>query len=191
MARNETTSAIVDSILKLLIGGGAITTMVVLPNSGLMFDKPLRVFFNKMDKRAREREMRRVLSYMKKQNLITLAGDDYEHGIRVTKAGKDRARRANFERLAIAKPKRWDGKWRIVFFDIPESYKVSRDALTFKLKRMGFLQLQRSVWIHPFACRNEVETVTLHFSLNRYITYIETEFIENQKALIKRFKHLL
>ncbi len=41
----------------------------------------------------------------------------------------------------------WDGKWRIVMFDIPETNKKTRDILRSRLKVWEFQQLQKSVWI--------------------------------------------
>jgi DNA-binding transcriptional regulator PaaX len=38
---------------------------------------------------------------------------------------------------------KWDEKWRIVAFDIPEKFKTGRDALRRKLKEVGFHELQK------------------------------------------------
>ncbi|MCL4382302.1 hypothetical protein M1545_00725 [Patescibacteria group bacterium] len=45
---------------------------------------------------------------------------------------------------------KWDGKWRMVIFDIPEISKTKRDGLRRKLKELGFAQWQKSVYITPF-----------------------------------------
>ncbi|MDO8486902.1 MAG: CRISPR-associated endonuclease Cas2 [Candidatus Curtissbacteria bacterium] len=41
----------------------------------------------------------------------------------------------------------WDGKWRIVIFDVPEDHRKLRNALRYRLKEWQFQQLQKSVWI--------------------------------------------
>ena len=41
----------------------------------------------------------------------------------------------------------WDGKWRIVIFDIPEQKRLIRDLFRRNLKKWGFKHLQKSVWI--------------------------------------------
>jgi DNA-binding MarR family transcriptional regulator len=48
------------------------------------------------------------------------------------------------------KNRQWDGKWRMVIFDIPEQRKRYRDTLRAQLHYFGFLQLQKSVWVTPF-----------------------------------------
>ena len=188
MSKNDTTTAIIDGLLRFTVTGGAIATTLVIPNAIQALDKPLNLYLNRLDKRAREREMRRIAAYMKKRGLVR---GDYEHGLIITKTGRKRAAKADFERLSIKQPKQWDKKWRLVLFDIPEQHKKGRDYLTHKLKTLGFKQLQQSVWIYPFACRPEVETVSLAFRVSQYITYIETAHIDHQEKLVTRFSSVL
>ncbi len=187
MTKNETTSAIIDSLLKFMAVGGLITTTVLAPNAIQALDKPLKAYFNKLDKRSRDREYQRCLRYMKRQGLITYTAYDYEHGIQLTETGEKRAKKADLEVLAIPKPPKWDGKWRIVMFDIPEKYKTPRDYLSRKLKQLGMIQLQKSVWVYPFTCREEVEVVALTYGVSHFVTYIETGHIDSQQKLKERF----
>ncbi len=43
--------------------------------------------------------------------------------------------------------KKWDGKWRAIIFDIPETNRKERNFLRRELKWMGFKELQHSIWI--------------------------------------------
>ena len=43
----------------------------------------------------------------------------------------------------------WDGKWRMVIFDLPEKENASRVRLRRHLKARGFGYLQNSLWISP------------------------------------------
>lgn len=71
-------------------------------------------------------------------------GDMY---LRLTTAGQKKVHR-DFSLLALSK-KLWDGKWRLVFFDIEEVSRGVRHRLRTKLKELGFAMLQKSVWITP------------------------------------------
>lgn len=188
MGKHDTTAAIVDGLLKIAVGGGVVATVLIIPNAAQALDKPLKYFLNTLDGRARDREMRRISVYMKKRGLVT---GDYEHGLIITKLGRDRAKKVEFDQMNIQPPKKWDNKWRIVMFDIPESHKVRRNSLTQKLKQLGFKQLQRSVWIHPFSCRMEIERTCLAYGVSKYVTYIETTHIDHQDKLITRFTPVL
>lgn len=183
----DTTSAIVDGILRFLAGGGFITTSLVAPNAAQIFDKPLGKFLSELDERSRERELRRVMYYMKREGLIKYKTDEYEHGIQLTKQGSKRLKNSTFANLSISAPSKWDGRWRLVFFDIPVQDNSRRHSLTSKLRRLGFQQLQRSIWIHPFPCRAEIEMVGEVLGVRKYLTYVEITEIDAEKQLKIRF----
>ena len=83
---------------------------------------------------------------------------------------------------------RWDGKWRIVIFDIPEKYVVLRNRLRYILKKSGFVQLQLSVWIFPYDCKELVKLIKGESRLSRFILYGTLEHIENDEILKRNFK---
>lgn len=185
------TASIIDGLLRFAVGGGMIATILVLPNMAKALDAPTKAYFNKLDKRQRERELKRLLYYMKQQGLVIPGAKGYEHGLIVTKKGKQRLKVTDFEELTIKHPKEWDKLWRLVFFDIPEEYRAGRRQLIHKLKLIGFLQLQRSVWVHPFPCRPEIELVTTTYNVEKYVSYIEATGIDSEHLLKKRFSSLL
>ena len=98
----------------------------------------------------------------------------------LTDKGKRRALTYHIDEITIPKMKKWDKRWRIVLFDIPEKYKKGRNALASILKRMGFYTFQKSVFIHPFDCKNEVDFVIEFFNLRPYVRYIIAEHIDNE-----------
>ena len=57
----------------------------------------------------------------------------------------------------MQKPKKWDGHWRIIFFDIKESKKNVRDALRHHLKNLNCYPLQKSVFVTPYPCKEEID----------------------------------
>jgi CRISPR-associated endonuclease Cas2 len=120
-----------------------------------------------------------------------LAKHDYQHGLVLTDKGRRRAIKAELDSLAVKTPKTWDRKWRIIFYDVPKEFKTGRDSLTRRLKQLGFYQLQRSVWVHPFKCRKEVETLSANYGIEQFVSYIETSYIDKQEVLEKKFPNIL
>ncbi len=43
----------------------------------------------------------------------------------------------------------WDGRWRVILFDLPEEERAARRKLRKQLKLAGFGCMQRSAWISP------------------------------------------
>lgn len=167
--------------------GGIISAALIVPNVTQALDKPIQAYLASLDKKARERELQRVLRYMKQQQLVS---ENYQHGLQITVKGRNRLKKRDFEELTIKNPAHWDCKWRLVLFDIPEEKREARRELTGKLKTLGFQLLQQSVWIHPFPCRREIELVCETFDVSKYVTYIETSHIDHEKYLIQRFQKL-
>src|SRR3989344_1787597 len=64
--------------------------------------------------------------------------------------GKQRALRFNLEKLEIKKPARWDKKWRVVMFDVPEKIRRLRDSLRLHFRDIGMIELQKSVFVYPY-----------------------------------------
>ena len=87
--------------------------------------------------------------------------------IALSPEGKKRAGRLQIDALEITRPLKWDGKWRVLIFDIGELRKVHREAFRGKLRHIGFQMLQKSVWIFPFPCQDEVEVLRDFFQLSR------------------------
>ena len=59
------------------------------------------------------------------------------------KKGNEKAGWMQIDDLKIAKPKKWDKKWRLVIFDIAQIEKIYREELfRGKLKKLGFLSLK-------------------------------------------------
>src|SRR3989344_687845 len=58
----------------------------------------------------------------------------------------------NINKIEIKKPIKWDRKWRIVMFDIPEKLKGLRDSLRLHFREIGMIELQKSVLVYPYPC---------------------------------------
>lgn len=67
------------------------------------------------------------------------------------------------------KPSEWDGKWYIITFDIPESFKRRRDAFREKLKKLGFGKLQASVWISPVNYLANIESLVKFYKMENWV----------------------
>ena len=127
--------------------------------------------------------------YLKKKGLISLERDGHDVKISLTKEGKKRAGKYQIDDLFLERPKKWDGKWRLVVFDIPNSSNIIRNTFRRKLKEFGFCLFQKSVWIYPFDCREEIAFLREFFGVDkRQIQVLEVAKIEDDSVLRKIFK---
>lgn len=93
------------------------------------------------------------------------------YNIELTEKGKMRAMEYCLLRKLEIKDKKWDGKWRMLIFDIPEKLKKGRNALRWKIKKLGFCELQKSVFVIPYECKKEIDFVVGYFDLSPYVHY--------------------
>lgn len=71
--------------------------------------------------------------------------------------------------------KDWDGKWRIVIFDIPEKYKRIRDLFRRKLKVWGFKLWQQSVWITKKDVSQRLNKLIQELEIQNWVAIIESD----------------
>ena len=77
----------------------------------------------------------------------------------------------------------WDGKWRIVAYDIPSRYNKLRDEVRHILKRAGFQKLHHSIWIFPHDCRELSDLIQSDRRLKSCVIYGVLESIEGEDRL--------
>ena len=106
----------------------------------------------------------------------------------LTEAGKKKVLQYDLEKMAITKPKHWDGKWRMVLFDIPEEKRKGRDAFRSWLKRLKFYQLQASVFVYPYDCKDEYDFLVEMHHMRKYVRYAVLDTIDNEKHLKEIFR---
>lgn len=107
--------------------------------------------------------------------------------IELTKIGQKRAIDYIFKEHIIKPPKRWDKKWRVIIFDIPNSKNYRRDIIRSKLREWGFYQLQKSVFIYPFDCNKEIYALKYVYGLNKSLQYFLVESMDTELDLVDYF----
>ena len=151
---------IVKDILLWLAIGGAVAVAASSPYFGINL---VRSFLK--NKKHKAKSTNNAFWRLYKQGCITLERKNHQSYISLTEEGRRRAGMYQINDLAIKKPKQWDKKWRIVIFDIPHRNRFVREVLRGMLKQLGFRLLQKSVWVHPFPCQEEINLVRSLFGL--------------------------
>ena len=91
-------------------------------------------------------------------------------------------------RLEKLKVKKWDGHWRIVIFDLPETLKKWREFLRVRLKNdLGFWSLQESVYITPHPVTEELDDFLNEWNLRKYCRYLTVTEIDYEHELRQVF----
>lgn len=85
--------------------------------------------------------------------------------LRLTELGKDF--------LGVKEP--WDGKYRIVIWDIPERKRRLRDLFRRKLKEWSFKNWQKSVWVSKRNVTDKLRNLIRELEMEEWIVVIESD----------------
>lgn len=118
-------------------------------------------------------ELARALKRLRENGLVELF-DDKELILRLTDRGRERVVLANL----LVEDKKWDGKYRIVIFDIPEKRRVARDLFRTKLKGWGFIPWQRSVWVIKKNCTKPLRDFIRQVGIKDWVMVIESDNVD-------------
>lgn len=108
----------------------------------------------------------------------------------LTDKGKQRALTYDLDNMEIKVPRQWDKKWRVVLFDIPEKIKKIRETMRYYLKNLGFYEFQKSVFVHPYDCKDEVDYLIEFYDIRKFVRFIIADSLDNELHLKKHFKLL-
>lgn len=122
-------------------------------------------------------------SKLVKKGFLRFNGKFYE----LTEKGGERLNQLELEDYKLPKPKKWDKKWRVIIFDIPEKKKKTRHHIRTILTKIGFSRLQDSVWVYPYDCEDFIGLLKSEFGVGKDILYLIVEEIENDKNLRQEF----
>ncbi len=154
-------------------------------NTSLSAYRTMREFEKLQD--ISDRQLRSVSRYIvaKKHISITKQGNTAE--IVLSESGKKIVAHQALLALKPQKQKIWDKKWRIVIFDIPNRLKTARDGFAATLKRLDFIHVQKSVFISPYPCEEELEVVADYFGVADCIEIIIAERIWHEQKYKSHF----
>lgn len=168
-------------VLKTIAVAGLMTVAICAPNAL----KLLKQFdFNKKRKKNPKYLINEAVGRLIRKNLVKI---DRDGKLSLSKAGIERLYFLEEGKLAKKKQK-WDGKWRMVIFDINEKRKKSREHLRYLLNKIGFVRLQDSVWVYPYEAEEIISLIKVDNFLQKEVLYLMIEKVGNDDNLRKHFR---
>jgi len=173
-----------QKLLLLLLGGAALG----LSGSPTRYARVLKSIGREW-RAINSRELSRAIRRLYESKLIFYRENkDGSVSITLNREGRKVALHYKLDEIKIPKPTRWDQQWRVIIFDIPEKQRKLRDALRVQLRQLGLQELQKSVFVHPYECRNEIDFIIELYNARLYVRFIEAFHIDNELHLKKKFR---
>jgi phenylacetic acid degradation operon negative regulatory protein len=84
----------------------------------------------------------------------------------------------------------WDKKWRVIVFDIPQSMHKERNYLRRKLQHLGCYMLQKSIFVFPYSCSEELGYLCSNIGIGDYVDVLIADSIGSNEREIKKYFNL-
>ena len=133
--------------------------------------------------KRQEEIVRSSASKLVKKGLLAYQNGRYE----LTESGEKKLRLWELQDYKFKPPQRWDKKWRIIIFDIPEKKKRIRNQIRNLFVSAGLYRLQDSVWVYPYDCEDIIGLLKTDLGVGRDLLYVIADEIENDKHLRNEF----
>ena len=168
----------------LLLEAGVILGFTRRPDTYFKIVKKVAKEWQNINKRALYRSIKKLYQ---SQLVDFKENQDGTASLVLTDKGKKRTLRYDIDNIKIKKPNCWDHLWRLVIFDIPEDEKKARNAFHSKLKDLGFYPMQKSVFVYPYDCQDEVYFIAELFDIKPYVRFIVAKDIDISLHLKHKF----
>jgi len=181
----EVVEAILETIADVLIDLGG----YYKPRLNIIIGKLIKAVIHK--RRIDKKKIYRSLKILEKKEIIIIKEIGERVFVQLHNKGKSTVLRYSIKSLLNFKMvnRKWQKKWYLVLFDVPEVQRNKRDYLRRFLLKLGFYPYQKSVYLFPYECEKEIRLIKKIVEGAKYMNYIIAEKIENEK-LAKIFFNL-
>lgn len=177
--------SLTKEILFMIAATPILLSALFAPNAAQML-RPLLKWHDDWDK-IEKRRIHDAIRRLNKKRLLEFIERRNKTYIKITSGGKEFVRDFDYDNLILPRLDKWDKKWRMVIFDIPEKKKKERLAFSEKLKDLGFYPLQESVFVYPYDCRDEIDFMCEFLSISPYVNCCLVEAIDKEEGDLYNF----
>jgi len=163
-----------EAVLITLASGGRVGSDEVI---GRTLDYLLDTDF--IDYKRNKEVVKSAASRLRSRGLITFSDGKYS----LAKSGREILDKWQMSRYSIKQPRKWDGKWRVVIYDIPHKKKALRERVREILSAAQFKKLQNSVWVYPHDCEDVIGLMKTDLGVGRNLLYMIVDQIEDDRFL--------
>lgn len=169
-----------------LVLGGSI---VLTPNFPIILGMIVKLVQEVKGESISKPKLQRVLKRLEKRQLISIDGRGDKVKVYILDKGREKVLKYSIKKLLDYKnkDKKWNGKWYVVMFDVPERERKKRNYLRYFLYNIGFYQYQQSVYVYPYECKEEIKLIKNIVEGGKYISYLVADRLENEDKVLSYF----
>ncbi|KKW11294.1 MAG: Transcriptional regulator, PaaX family [Parcubacteria group bacterium GW2011_GWA2_49_9] len=135
------------------------------------------------------RQVGRALDILDRSKYLSVRHTaDGRTSIVITKKGMRQARKLSLETVKLSMEVHWNGKWHLLFYDIPVKYNAARMAFHRMVGEVGMYQLQKSLWVYPHVCEAEILFIARFFGVEQYVNFAVADSLFDEEKLLRHFQ---
>lgn len=154
-----------------------------------LFSSSYRSVFSFSPNKKTRNHFQQALSRLVGGGLVERRRSSGQTFLRLTSAGHNKLIHS-FPNLNRRNAKVWDGRWRLVSFDVAEPYRKIRNLLREILKDFGFARLQESLYLCPFAIESELKSYLNGTKLDRFVKIFTAEKTGEDREIAEKLWNL-
>ncbi len=171
------------AILSAVSATGLLAVAVVTPGA----IKVLKTIDPKLSFTSYNSRVERSLKSLLEKGYVKFDTKGEKKILRITSQGERYLTKLESVNYLNTKLKKWDGKYRVLIFDIKEHRRGLRDKLRRTLISIGFMRLQNSVWVYPYDCEDLITLIKLDYKTGKDVLYMIVDEIEYDKNIRSHF----
>ncbi|MBI2327332.1 hypothetical protein HYU92_03330 [Candidatus Curtissbacteria bacterium] len=178
----------------ILLGAGTfLVASLVLPGLPIVARQIFKIYED--EKRQKDRQewekfnlwrLRQLIKRMQESKYVEIVEEKDVPVVKITERGKIKLLKYNIEEMKLDE-NHWDGKWRLIIYDVSSKKKLQSELFRKAIRKLNLLKLQKSVYLTPFKCENEIEYLRQMFGVGRETLILKVGQLENEQAYRRYF----
>lgn len=183
----------VKDVFVLLGAGTFLAASIIFPGLPLITKEVLKIK-EESEKFKKQKEwgkynlwrLKQVVKRMQQAKYVEIVEEKGTQVVKLTQEGKIKLLKYDIENMQLDETS-WNGKWRLVIYDVINSKRKNSEMFRKALNRLKLLKLQKSVYLTPFKCEDEIEYLRQIFEIGNEVLILKVKNLENETAYRKYF----
>jgi len=133
-------------------------------------------YWEQYREKKKKEDFIKLINYLKSRGYLNTKDLKSRKAVILTPKGIEKV--FNIKIKLTKKKKRPDGKWQMIFFDIPETRRRDRDIFRRQLKYLGYQKLQQSIWVSPYDVLTDTQNLIKNYRLGRFVRLLLIEEVK-------------
>lgn len=183
----------VRDILILLGAGTFLAASLILPGAPLIASKIIKLK-KESDYAKSQKEwekfnlwrLKQILKRMHKSKYVEIKEQNGIPIVKLAERGRSKLLKYDIEQMQLDESK-LDGYWRLIVYDVKTTKRQNSEAFRRTISKLKLLKLQKSVYLTPFKCEDEIEYLRQVFNIGSEVIILKVKNLENEGPYRKYF----